>query len=90
MPESDDIIKYFWILNHKIPIEKTLINKKIVNLVQADKENQEVNDGNDDDDEIPLIMVKKAVSGLETFINFFEQQNDNKFNNENLHVFRNI
>ncbi|PKC13915.1 hypothetical protein RhiirA5_53166 [Rhizophagus irregularis] len=33
--------------------------------------NQEVND-----DEIPAISVKKAVSGPETFINFFEQQND--------------
>jgi arginyl-tRNA--protein-N-Asp/Glu arginylyltransferase len=57
-------------------------------LVQADEENQ-VDDDDDDDDEIPaVVLVKKAVSGLETFINFFEQQNDVIYNNEDLRVFR--
>ncbi|PKY63625.1 hypothetical protein RhiirA4_493329, partial [Rhizophagus irregularis] len=87
LPESDDVIEYFQILDHEIPTEENLTDKEIVNLVQADKENQEVDD-DDDDDEIPVIPVKKAANALETFINFFEQQNDNEFNNEDLRVFR--
>ena len=87
MPESDDVIEYFQILDREISTEENLTDEEIVNLVQADKENQEIDD--DDDEEIPVISVKKAVSGLETFISFFEQQNDNKFNNEDLRIFRN-
>lgn len=88
LPESDDVIQYFQILDREISTEENLTDEEIVNLVQADKENQEIDD-DDDDEEIPVIPVKKAVSGLETFINFFEQQNDNEFNKEDLRIFRN-
>ncbi|RIA91082.1 hypothetical protein C1645_693030, partial [Glomus cerebriforme] len=87
LPESDDVIEYFQIFDHEIPTEENLTEEEIINLVQGDKENQEAKDDNDDV-KIPVVSVKKAVSGLETFINFFEQQNDIKYNNENLHIFR--
>ena len=86
MPESDDVIEYFQILDHEVPTEENLTDEEIINLVQGDEENQEAED--DDDDEIPVVSVKKAVSGLEIFINFFEQQNDVKYNNEDLRIFR--
>ena len=47
--------------------------------------------GNDSssDEEIPLIPVKNAINGLETFINFFEQQKNNKkFKIDDLCIFR--
>jgi hypothetical protein len=37
----------------------------------------------------PLIPVKNAINGLETFINFFEQQKNNeKFKIDDLRIFR--
>ncbi|CAB4393707.1 unnamed protein product [Rhizophagus irregularis] len=89
LPKSDNIIEYFQILDHEILTKENLTDEEIVNLVQADKENQEVDDDNNDD-EIPVIPVKKAANALETFINFFEQQNDNEFNNEDLRILENI
>jgi hypothetical protein len=38
--------------------------------------------------EIPPISVKKAINGLETFVNYFEQQEDFEFNFDNLHTFK--
>ena len=38
------------------------------------------NKNDDNDEEIPSVLVKAALNGLETFINFFEQQNDFEFN----------
>ncbi|RGB36094.1 hypothetical protein C1646_758538 [Rhizophagus diaphanus] len=66
LPESDDVIEYFKTLDHEIP---TLLMNKL--LIWYKLINHEVNN-----DEIPAISVKKAVSGPETFIDFFEQQND--------------
>jgi hypothetical protein len=87
LPESDDVIKYFQIFDHEVPTEENLTEEEIINLVQGDKENQEAEE-EDDDDEISVVSVKKAVSGLKTFINFFEQQSDIKYDNEDLCIFR--
>lgn len=87
LPESDDVIEYFRIFDHGVPTEENLTDEEIINLVQGDKENQEAEE-EDDDDEISVVSVKKAVSGLKTFINFFEQQSDIKYNNEDLRIFR--
>ena len=37
---------------------------------------------------IPPIPAKKATSGLETFINYFEQQDDADFNIDDLRIFK--
>ncbi|CAB4481133.1 unnamed protein product [Rhizophagus irregularis] len=89
LPNSDDIIEYFQMLDHEIPTEENLTDEEIVNLVQFEKEGGNLNDDDDDeDDEIPLVSVKKAVSGLKLFINYFEQQDNSEFNIDDLRVFR--
>ncbi len=73
LPESDDIIEYFQILDHDVPTEENLTDEAIINLVQFEKEKGNVNDDDDDDDDKILpISVKNAVGRLETFINYFE------------------
>ena len=52
------------------------------------KENED-KDENSSDEEIPLITAKQAINGLEIFIKYFEQQNDNlRFNTSELHIFQ--
>lgn len=62
-------------------------------MIQADKEDQEIEESENDDEgeknpKIRLVSVKKAIDGLKTFISFFEQQNDLEFNVNDLHIFR--
>ena len=58
-------------------------------MVQFEKEKGNVNDDDDDDDDKILpISVKNAVGGLEIFINYFEQQDDSKFNVNDLQIFK--
>ncbi|CAB5379950.1 unnamed protein product [Rhizophagus irregularis] len=55
LPNSDDIIEYFQMLDHEIPTEENLTDEEIVNLVQFEKEGGNLNDDDEDeDDEIPL------------------------------------
>ncbi|CAB4397697.1 unnamed protein product [Rhizophagus irregularis] len=89
LPNSDDIIEYFQMLDHEILTEENLTDKEIVNLVQFEKEGGNLNDEEEDeDDKIPLVSVKKAVSGLKMFINYFEQQDNSEFNINDLRIFR--
>ena len=80
--------------DQEIPTEEILTEEQIINMIQADKEDQEMeenendDDDDDDDEEIPAVSVNKALNGLETFINFFEQQSDLEFNVDDLHTFR--
>jgi len=87
LPESDKILEYFQTLDHEILTEEYLTDEQIINMIQADKENQEVEESKNDK-EISIVSVKNAVSRLKNFIKFFEQQNNVKFNNDDLHVFR--
>ena len=87
LPEdSDDVLKYFQTLDDEIPTEEILTEEQIINFI---REEGEENDDDDDDDEIiPPIPAKKATSGLETFINYFEQQDDADFNIDDLCIFK--
>jgi hypothetical protein len=54
-------------------------------------ENDQVDDESDDDDENEEkspISTKRAIDGLETFINYFEQQDDSNFNFDDLRNFK--
>jgi hypothetical protein len=90
LPEIDEIQEYFRIFDQEIPTEEILTEEQIINMIQADKEDQEMeeNENEDGDEEIPPVSVKKALDGLETFISFFEQQNDVEFNVDDLNFFR--
>ena len=41
-----------------------------------------------EENEISPISVKKAIDGLKTFINYFEQQDNFKYNIDDLQLFR--
>ena len=87
MPEdSDNVLKYFQLLDDEIPTEETLTEEQIINLIQHEEE--EESDDDNDDEVISLISAKKAVSGLEMFINYFEQQDDDCFNIDDLCIFK--
>ena len=74
LPEADEIQEYFQMLNQEIPTEDILTEEQIINMIQADKEDQGMkeNESDDDDKEIPSVSVNKALNGLKTFISFFE------------------
>ncbi|CAG8444188.1 9163_t:CDS:2 [Diversispora eburnea] len=56
LPEKDDVQEYFQLINYNVPTEENLKNEK----------------SDSDDEEILPVSVKNAVSGLETFIKYFE------------------
>jgi hypothetical protein len=85
--EVAKIQEYLQQLDSPIPTEEHLSDEQIINLIQF--EETENKDEDTSDEEIPLVAAKQAVNGLETFIKYFEQQNDNsKFNTNELHIFR--
>ncbi|CAH1767232.1 12292_t:CDS:2, partial [Entrophospora sp. SA101] len=74
--------------DQNVPTKEYLNDEEIISLVQFEKMDENGNDSSSDE-EIPLIPVKNAINGLETFINFFEQQKNNeKFKIDDLHIFR--
>ena len=90
LPDDDEIWEYFQKLDREIPTEEYLTEEQIINMIQADKEDQEMeeSENDNDDEEIPSISIKKAADGLKTFISFFEQQNNLEFDVNDLHILR--
>jgi hypothetical protein len=86
LPEAAEVQEYLQQLDSSIPTEDYLSDEQIVNLVQL----EEIECENEDtsDEEMPLVTAKLAADSLETFIKFFEQQNDDsKFNTKDLNIF---
>ena len=54
-------------------------------MLQADNEEMEESEN---DEEITPVSIKKAFDGLNTFISFFEKQNDVEFDVNDLCIFR--
>jgi len=79
-----EVREYFQTLDQDIPTEQTLTEEQIVNMMLTDEKEE----SDSEEDEISLVPVKKAIDGLKTFINFFEQQDDFEFKVEDLHIFR--
>ena len=89
LPEdSDGLLEYFQMLDKEIPTEEILNDEQIINFIQRDENEKDDDDDDDDDDVIPLISAKKAVDLLETYINYFEQQNDDDFDFNDLRIFK--
>ncbi|CAG8665875.1 3332_t:CDS:1, partial [Diversispora eburnea] len=74
LPEKDDIQEYFQLINFNVSTEENLTEEQITNLIQSE-ENEESD--SDEEEEILSVLVKDAVSRLETFIKYFEQQDNN-------------
>ena len=87
-PDASGVNEYLDSFDQNVPAEEYLNDEQIINLVQFEKEaNEEDNDTSDE--EIPLVSAKQAVNGLKTFIQYFEQQNnDSQFNTNELYIFR--
>ncbi|CAB5373885.1 unnamed protein product [Rhizophagus irregularis] len=94
LPEdSDGLLEYFQMLDKKIPTEEVLTDEQIINFIQRDENEKDDNNNDDDDDDdddviVPLISAKKAVDLLETYIKYFEQQNDDDFDFNDLQIFK--
>ncbi|RGB23685.1 hypothetical protein C1646_676935 [Rhizophagus diaphanus] len=71
LPETNNVRNYFQILDHEIPAEENFTEEQIVNLIQLEKKEKSEED-DDSDNEIPPVLIKEAVGGLETFIIYFQ------------------
>ena len=77
---EEEVCEYFQILDQDIPTEEFLTEEQIVNMVLTD----EIEESDSEKEEIPSIPVNKAIDGLKTFINYFEQQDNFKYNVDDL------
>ena len=85
LPEAEELREYFQMLDQEIPTEECLTEEQIINMVLTEEKEESESE---DDDEIPPILVNKAVDGLKTFIGYFEQQDNFKYSVEDLNIFR--
>ena len=85
MPDAEGIQEYFQIIDQNIPTEEFLTDEQIVNMVLTEeKEESDI----EEEEEVPPVLVNKAIDGLKTFINYFEQQDNSMYNIEDLKIFR--
>ena len=69
LPDAEEIQEYFQIIDQNIPTEEFLTDEQIVNMVLTEeKEESDI----EEEEEVPPILVNKAIDGLKTFINYFE------------------
>ncbi len=87
MPEDDNLQEYFRTFDQEIPTEEYLTEDQIINLVRSEEEENE-SDADTSDEELPLISAKDGINALRMFINYFEQQDDDDFNIDDLCIFR--
>jgi hypothetical protein len=88
LPEADKVQEYLQQINISVLTEEHMSDEQIINLVQSeDIENE--NEEDTSDGEISLVTAKQAVNGLETFIKYFEQQDESsRFKTNELPIFR--
>ncbi|PKB97820.1 hypothetical protein RhiirA5_432450 [Rhizophagus irregularis] len=65
--------------------EDILSNVDIIRLVQEDMRNEDESSDSEND---TLVSPDDALKSLETWISFYEQQDDNKFHAEDLKLFK--
>ena len=87
LPEDDNLQAYFRKFDQEIPTEEYFTEDQIINLVQSEEEENE-SDADTSDEELPLVSAKDGVNALRMFINYFEQQDDDDFNIDDLCIFR--
>ena len=87
MPEDDNLQEYFRTFDQEILTEEYLTEDQIINLVRSEEEENE-SDADTSDEELPLVSAKDGVNALRMFINYFEQQDDDDFNIDDLCIFR--
>ena len=86
LPEDDNLQEYFRTFDQEILTEEYLTEDQIINLVRSEEEENE-SDADTSDEELPLVSAKDGVNALRMFINYFEQQDDDDFNIDDLCIF---
>ncbi|CAB4392117.1 unnamed protein product [Rhizophagus irregularis] len=62
--ETADVLEYFQLLDHEIPTEEHLTEEQIIDMMRNEENQVEESENDDENEEIPLISVKKAINGL--------------------------
>ncbi|CAG8605068.1 406_t:CDS:2, partial [Gigaspora rosea] len=84
-----EIDTYREINNAHIPMEETLDDSQIVEIVLAEELEREQGDPEDSGEKPPKISAFEELNGLKTFISFVEQMdNDFFFNNNDIKIFQ--
>lgn len=83
--EVDDLYEYFQTFDNDIPTEEHLTDEQIINLVQIEEGDDE---SDISDEELSVVTDKEGAEALKTFISYFQQQNGEEFNVNDLYVFR--
>jgi len=81
---EEKVREYFQTFDQDIPTEKTLTEEQIINMVLTDEKEE----SDSEEEEIPPVPVNKAIDGLKTFINYIEQQDNFKYDIDDLRLFR--
>ena len=84
---ADAINDFFLDLEGNIPTEKILNEEDIVKLIQEEACSDE-NSDDDSDEEPVLVSFSDALKSLKTWMAFFEQQQLDEFDVEDMHVFK--
>ncbi|CAB5300294.1 unnamed protein product [Rhizophagus irregularis] len=61
--ETADVLEYFQLLDHEIPTEEHLTEEQIIDMMRNEENQVEESENDDENEEIPLISVKKAING---------------------------
>ncbi|GBC13711.2 tigger transposable element-derived protein 6-like [Rhizophagus irregularis DAOM 181602=DAOM 197198] len=61
--ETADVLEYFQLLDREIPTEEHLTEEQIIDMVRNEENQVEESEDDDENEEIPLISVKKAING---------------------------
>jgi hypothetical protein len=83
--EVNNLYEYFQVFESDIPTEENLTDEQIINLVQIEGGDD---DSDNSDEELSVVTDKEGTEALKTFINYFEQQNSEEFNVNDLYIFR--
>jgi hypothetical protein len=84
---ADAINDFFLDLEKEIPTEDILNDDDIVKLVQEEMYDGENNE-NDSEEEETQVSLGDALKSIQTWISFFEQQQSDEFNVDDLYLFK--
>ncbi|CAB4400822.1 unnamed protein product [Rhizophagus irregularis] len=84
---ADAINDYFLDLEKEIPTEDILDDNDIVRLVQEEMCDGEINEIDSEKEEIQ-VSLDNALKSIQTWISFFEQQQSDEFNIDDLYIFK--
>ncbi|GBC19075.2 tigger transposable element-derived protein 6-like [Rhizophagus irregularis DAOM 181602=DAOM 197198] len=84
---ADAINDYFLDLEKEIPTEDVLDDNDIVRLIQEEMCDGEINEIDSEKEEIQ-VSLDNALKSIQTWISFFEQQQSDEFNIDDLYIFK--